>query len=1196
MLITYLGAYGLIFVFLSIGVWFVRNIKTENNKKDYGNVSIMIPAYNEGEGIVDTVSTIVKQDYPGFVKIFVLACNAEDNFVRPLKKAYRYGNNDSKDNVLKLFTGSKREIYLIFTGLMHKKDKINFWTPNVSANYIGLLDADHRAENNWISSSLSKMDEEKTNIIQSRRQPLSISTIFQIWDSAQNHIGNEMTNLVLNNTSHSVFFTGTTCIFKTDIFKKYKFGENLTEDTNLSYDLICEGEKISYNYNSSSYEEVAYDARSYVFRRRRWSAGHTKTFIDHLKKIIKEPLDFLTRIKLFVHGQFYLLPIAIALLLNIYGVYFFFQFTINIRLATLLVSVLISLALSVYFKKKGNNFIVDSFVSFLWIFPQVSVLAIWIYKILGSEIYYYIISFPFTRIVSPFQITLLLIPLITIFSGIVFFKKLGNIKNLLLIPTYPIFLFLDIYACILGFVDFIFGKYNWVEIGRKNFISEETVPTNMRSEMSTGKTIKTGYKKLIWITTAAIVILLINDLLAFDNCGDTKAFLWQPIFIHSTSSAIIKLDIEKRIIGTSTLEISIKNKFSSTGKIKIDNYLDNKLISNKTVIGIGEDIEILDFPLGWESHKINVIVNGTSLSCSRTEYFSTTFKEIIKNSLFINGEKFLIKGIIPSFSNSLTNLSLDVGLKQIKNAGANTVRFYHNIGKEIRDYSAKYNLMIIDQPDQSTWNELNLYNPFSEKLYQTRYKKMVSGNKGFPFLLFNGLGNEWELGGGDPNILIPKIKNLITDTTPYSSSELSTYSTYLTFINYPVDVLGVNMLDTSPTYWNKAIGVLKEMKKPFYASEFGGFVAFWETVPSNLRIARFTNYWNELLNAGGLGANFFESHDNWAQPVVNGYNDPFKPDQPDDTRGLWDKNNNEKLEMKFLREMFSDFQINIVDKVITPGTKETEVEFINKREYALKDVTLNYSDKKIFLGDFKPEEFKIVKLPIDSLELSNPAIQFIFNYTTHSGFKEISTNDLILPIESDVPIILNNDFIVESSSADSIKGKMIHSNKIEALIPENWQLFEFNGKQIDKNAGRIQLSIENPYHDVSNLQFSSDGLSWSPFDSEKIGGGIYYLRFRLPKVTNSEKYLILAGLGASTISIDYGNGNPTTINTFNYRENIIDLSPLGREIFNNYITLRVDRQQTIYITKQDSPSEQEISINIEKPVIFSPADIEIKKI
>lgn len=1194
-LTAYLAIYAAVFIFFAVAIWFLKKEKIEISRKSYGGVSILVPAHNEGEGVIDAVNTVVNQDYAGLIKIYVLADNFRDSFVGPLKNFYKFKDADSEEGVLRLWGSEKREVFLIFTGLVQKKDKINFWIHNISSDYIGFLDADHRAEKNWVSSSLLKMEKEGAEAVQSRRRPLAVSTIFQIWDSAQNHIGNEAVNFVLSAISPSVFFTGTTCIFKSDVFKKYKFEENITEDTYLSYDLICGGEKISYNGASSSYEEVASDIRSYIFRRRRWSAGHTKTFIDHFKKIIEAPFGLMAKLGLLIHGQFYLIPMAVGLLLNAYGAYFFLQFTRNIQFAVLFIAVAISASIAAFFRKKGNNFCIDGAVSFFWILPQISAAAIWFYKILDSEIYYYILSFPLIKIFFPLHMALLFAPLLALVSGIFFFGQFKNPKNFLLIPTYPLIMFLDIYACLLGFADFLFGKYNWAGIKRQNIVSEEIVPPSVRSQISTGRTIRTDYRKLIWAAGGIILLFLVNDLLAFDNCGDIKKFLWQPIFIKPSSSVVIDVGIERRIMDDKSLEVLIKNKFKSAGEINIKNYFDGKMISEKTVSGSGEDIQTLNFPLGWESHEAGIVVKSPNVICRRTKYFSTSFKEIKEKSLYVNNEKFLIKGVIPSFSNKLTNLPLDAGLKQIKESGANTVRFYHAAGEGIRRTAAKYNLMVIDQPDQSTWDEFDLDSFLSRKLYLSRYKKMIKNNEGYQYLLFDGLGNEWELGGKDPNLVIPKIKNFIEKTLSSGDSELSSYSTYLTFVDYPVNILGVNMLDTGATYWDKAIDILKNTKKPFYASEFGGFVAFWETAPTDLRIARFVGYWKDLLEAGALGANFFESHDNWAQPVVEGYNDPFKPEQPDDARGLWDKANKEKLELKFLREIFSDFEVGILNETVSRRDKEIEIELKNKREYALKGTIVNYGNVKVSAGDFKPLESKIVKLPIGLEEVSASKIQLTFSYTTHSGLSNISVAEIVLPVAGDAPVIINNDFLEEGVSPDNIKGRLIFSDKVEAVIPDSWPSFEFNGRRIEKSGKRAELAIENPFHNVSGLRFSVDGLNWSPFDSEKIKNGLYYLRFELPKISNSKQYLILAGLGADSILMNYGDGKVMKINAHNYRENVIDLAALGQEVFGGYITLKIDRQQTVYVTKEDAPSGREVLVDMELPRVFSPADIEIKK-
>ena len=56
----------------------------------------------------------------------------------------------------------------------------------------------------------------------------------------------------------------------------------------------------------------------------------------------------------------------------------------------------------------------------------------------------------------------------------------------------------------------------------------------------------------------------------------------------------------------------------------------------------------------------------------------------------MNGEKFLIKGMVPSFSASHLNLPLARGLDRIKESGANVVRFYHGAGPEVMKAMEEY--------------------------------------------------------------------------------------------------------------------------------------------------------------------------------------------------------------------------------------------------------------------------------------------------------------------------------------------------------------------------------------------------------------------------------------------------------------------------------------------------------------------------
>ena len=64
----------------------------------------------------------------------------------------------------------------------------------------------------------------------------------------------------------------------------------------------------------------------------------------------------------------------------------------------------------------------------------------------------------------------------------------------------------------------------------------------------------------------------------------------------------------------------------------------------------------------------------------------------------------------------------------------------------------------------------------------------------------------------------------------------------------------------------------------------------------------------------------FQSHDNWAQPIPGGINDPFSPEQPDDLRGIWNQKNDlsdlnphRKKEIEHFFQVYKDLEKKKVD-------------------------------------------------------------------------------------------------------------------------------------------------------------------------------------------------------------------------------------------------------------------------------------------
>src|SRR5262249_5520911 len=152
-------------------------------------------------------------------------------------------------------------------------------------------------------------------------------------------------------------------------------------------------------------------------------------------------------------------------------------------------------------------------------------------------------------------------------------------------------------------------------------------------------------------------------------------------------------------------------------------------------------------------------------------------------------------------------------------AGANAVRVYHAAGNGLMRAAAAAKVMLIEQPDESTWSEVDPESPRERRALARRYRSMVERTEGFPYLLIDHLGNELEM-GRSPSV-VATLSDLMRELHAGGSRFPMAYSTYAIFADYPVDVLGVNMLDTGETYWGKGIDLLRSFGKPFYATELG---------------------------------------------------------------------------------------------------------------------------------------------------------------------------------------------------------------------------------------------------------------------------------------------------------------------------------------------------------------------------------------
>ena len=792
--------------------------------------------------------------------------------------------------------------------------------------------------------------------------------------------------------------------------------------------------------------------------------------------------------------------------------------------------------------------------------------------------------------------TFLTIPLVFLLIGII--KR--NIKAtkyfFLYLITYPFIIFLNIFACFVGFWDFIFKKKSWGVINRSFSLDEKKLPPELLESLSLSQKVRNKYWFFASLVIIPLFIFLGNDFLVEENCGHPTYFLSESIFFEREPSDVdVDLSVKKRKHETQDKRFMIDSRIqvkNPKGKeLQIKYYRDNKLIKEKAISDKETTIDVkLDEKLGFEHQKMSLQLNGPHLSCKIDYNLTTNLITIEKGKLYLNNEPFLIKGIVSSYNSRESNLDLEEFMKQIKQIGVNALRVYHSPTPNQLALAKKYSLMLIVQPNESTWDNINMKREANiEKLYG-RYLDMEEDTDSSPYVLIRNVGNELELTDktriANQNIkkVIQKIKKDDQYRFPLS------YSTYLVFDDYPVDLLAVNMLDTGNVYWQDGLNLLRKKFDAFYASEFGGFVAFSEKTPPSIRINRVYQQWYRIINSGGSGGVFFQSHDNWAQPVAKGFNDPFSPEQPDDLRGIWDHQNKPKRILKLVKKIYQDLAIKV--KVVDNNLL---IKAQNVRPFSLRELNISYNGLVFFKGDVAPQ--KEINFDI-SQGINQKLIKLDLSYSTHQGLQHAYTHEITNPFMIDKPFFINTNHEMTSLDKNTYQIEVSNEDKILFYLPKSWKKYSFNGDIFENkgfNIREMSLKSRLPFQ---NLELTTDGVNWIPFDRPLDGYGFFKFRANFPNSHHLKDYhIVLDGVGNNHIAnLRTQRSKSMRINLHSYREARLPLKIFNEISPNEKVEFEIDRVWNVYIQKQHTTDNKDIRVKFYPPYLEKSHFINIKKV
>jgi hypothetical protein len=349
----------------------------------------------------------------------------------------------------------------------------------------------------------------------------------------------------------------------------------------------------------------------------------------------------------------------------------------------------------------------------------------------------------------------------------------------------------------------------------------------------------------------------------------------------------------------------------------------------------------------------------------------------------------------------------------------------------------------------------------------------------------------------------------------------------MTYIDYPVDITTINMLDTWLTYWKKAIELLESRWKTIFASEFWWFTAWSEKeLPTTVRIHRMYTHADMLSAVWSIWLMFFQSHDNWWQPLVQWYNDPFTPNHPDDIRWYRTREHIPKPELHHLKNIFADIEFS--------SSTNWTLQITNRRNYTLSELQVTIMSwwlaTEIIIWTLEPWDIYTSSIKAQDTTYTYNAI-----YSTHKWLK--------------------------------------HEVK-HTFNPIAW-------------TGSELSPLKEIYLNTWYIVWNSN--EWKPFVYKDIPVWDILMRIDLPTEIHASDLLLLSGLWASSASIsqEWNDQIHNIWVTQPYRDIIIPLKDLNQKFdLENPLEIKFQRRYTIYTSKQFVPRNEDIVIDVEQPLIY----------
>lgn len=268
------------FVYMNIAPWYaVQKLRRElkfKKKKYFPLVSVIIPAYNEEIGLIETVKTLLASEYTNLEIIVVNDGSSDRSHPRLLKfaKAWRKANRTSRRSGIRLYSYYKKN--------GGKGRALNYGLSRANGEIIITIDADCAVTPQTVSNFVKPFADPAVSAAVGNVKIGNLATIVGVVQYL------EFLFSFYFKKAESVMGTiyiigGAAGAFRRQVFEelgRYNHS-NITEDIELSVRLQQAGKKIVYVDDALVYTEGASTVAGLAKQRTRWKRGWFQTFYQN---------------------------------------------------------------------------------------------------------------------------------------------------------------------------------------------------------------------------------------------------------------------------------------------------------------------------------------------------------------------------------------------------------------------------------------------------------------------------------------------------------------------------------------------------------------------------------------------------------------------------------------------------------------------------------------------------------------------------------------------------------------------------------------------------------------------------------------------------------------------------------------------------------------------------------------------------